>query len=145
VRGPEGVEWVVGRRWVTRRWPSSWPRVGLDPNLIGSGWADPEFGIESLILAIVGIALIVLVVIPLLLLSVEFIVAGCVLTASITGRLLLGRPWIVEARRTAAPATQPPLEWEVSGWRKSGELIRGVSDDIAAGEDPQPISVRMDG
>ena len=104
----------------------------------------PDTGdLESILLVIVGLIVLVCVVIPLLLFGIELIAVGavgCVLAASLTGRLLLGRPWVVEARPLALADDRRVLERKVSGWRRSNRLIGTIVSELSAGRDPGTIS-----
>jgi hypothetical protein len=76
-----------------------------------------------------------LVLIPLLLFGVELVIVGCLLAAGILARLLLGRPWLIEAQLIDGARI---LEWQVSGWRRSQRLIEQVASDLEAGREPAP-------
>jgi hypothetical protein len=83
-----------------------------------------------------GWGALAVVVIPLLLFGIELIVLGLVIAAAIVGRALLGRPWIVQARRVGGAT--PALTWNVTGWRRSARLIDEVAGALADGRDPSP-------
>ncbi len=74
-------------------------------------WGD----LEAAIAIAIALLLIVFVVIPLFVFGIELILVGVAVAASIIGRLLLGRPWIVAAERGDKGET---VLWEVSGWRR---------------------------
>jgi hypothetical protein len=141
---PDGVEWRVGRRWMTRRVRRSWAwRRDTGSDLLASGsfpggdWAG---GLEEAALILVGVIVIALVLVPVLLFGVELIVVGCVLAASLAGRVLLGRPWTVEARSLGSAGSERQLEWSVPGWRRSGKVIGEIARELAAGREPAPMS-----
>jgi hypothetical protein len=142
---PDGVEWRVGRRWLTRKVRRSWAwRRDTRGDLLGSGsfpggdWAGG--GLEEAALILVGVIVVALVLVPVLLFGVELILVGCVLAASLVGRILLGRPWIVEARSIGLAGSERQMEWSVPGWRRSGKVIYEISQDLAAGREPAPTS-----
>lgn len=138
---PDGIEWCVGRRWMTRRLGWTKRRRGdiASESLwnLGVGW--PDFGNvdsgEGLLLAGIAIAA-VLIVIPLLFFGVELILVGCLLAAGVMGRVVFRRPWVIEARSTDPMISGRVLEWRVSGWRKSRELLEQIASDLAAGREP---------
>jgi hypothetical protein len=144
VRTPSGDEWKVGRRWLGRRTRlPRWRRatdLGID-GFDAASLLDFDSGIA------VGIALLVIgvlalfVLIPLLLFGIELIAVGAVLAAGILGRVLLGRPWTIEARNLQSNVTRT---WEVSGWQQSATTIGEISATLAAGGQlPHPRESEM--
>ncbi len=142
VRTPAGEEWRVGRLWLNRSMPR-WRKlrmgkVGAD-DAAEAAFLPDIGGLEELGLAIlIGIAVVVLaiVVIPLLLFGIELIVLALVVAAGITGRTLLGRPWVVQAVR--GDDSSDALTWRVVGWRRSARVINEVAASLQAGLDPAP-------
>jgi hypothetical protein len=133
VRTPSGDEWQVGRRWLGRRTRlPKWRRAG---DLGIEGW-DAASLLEFDSGIAVGVALLVIgvlavfVLIPLLLFGVELIAVGAVVATGILGRVLLGRPWTIEARNRH---TGESRTWQVSGWRQSAATIGEISASLAAG------------
>jgi hypothetical protein len=108
---------------------SSWSSLG------GLSTDDPRA-----FLVIVGLIVLALVVIPILLFGIDLIVVGCFLAVSLVGRVCLGRPWVIEARATGALNPERVLEWRVSGWRRSSQLVEEVVSDLSAGREPNPSS-----
>lgn len=144
ITAPDGAEWAVGRRWMTREVRRSWKwRRGASGDLIaggnfpGSDWAGDSLG--SAVLILLGVIIVALVLVPLLLFGIELIVVGCVLAASVAGRVLLGRPWTVEARTLGPAGSDRSLEWSVPGWRRSGKVIDAIAEDLTAGREPDPL------
>jgi len=90
------------------------------------------------VLALVAITVAAVIVIPLLLFGIELILLGLVIAIGITGRTLLGRPWIVKAVPLASQAQDRELSWSVVGWRRSNRLIDEVLASLSAGLDPSP-------
>jgi hypothetical protein len=138
---PDGVEWRVGRRWLTRRPRLNRPRgreiAGESVNTFGSGL--PDFGnvdaAQGLLVAVAVVAFL-LILIPVLFFGVELIILGALLAGGVIARTMLGQPWVVEARQIDPHRSGRQLEWRVRGWRRSGKLIAQVSSDLAAGRDP---------
>jgi hypothetical protein len=140
---PAGTEWRVGRVWIGRGAPrfrkvrseAAGDIGGQVPNWvpvdIGS-WGD----LEATIAVVIALVLLVFVIIPLLLFGVELIIVGVAVAASIIGRLLLGRPWIVQAQSIGR--TREVRTWRVSGWRRSRQVIAEIAQGLAAGSDPNP-------
>jgi hypothetical protein len=153
-RDPQGREWRVRRRWLAR--PLRRPAFlgdGRDGSDCGdSWWAElipyPDLGdmVASIVLAIV-VAVLVLVfavlVWPLLVALVDAVYLLLAALLAVAGRVLLGRPWIVEARRI--DGVGEPLEWRVTGWRRSRLAIGEIRTAIARGETaPQPPATGRD-
>jgi hypothetical protein len=146
VVAPDGVEWLVGRRWLTQRTARRWRRprelaseslssVGL-PDL-GAGSVDSAEGLLLVTLA----AILVVLLVPILFFGVELVVVGGLLAAGLAGRLVSRQPWVIEARASGFPGAERRLEWQVRGWRASGRLIDIVVSDLAAGREPAPVAV----
>jgi hypothetical protein len=138
VSTPAGEELRVGRRWITRGRPR-WRRVPAG-KATGEALSLPDFGdpqdLAASLAIVLGVVVVAAIVIPLLLFGIELIVLGFVLAASIVGRGLLGRPWIVEARPVGASV--PTYTWRVSGWRHSAHLADEVAAALSAGLNPPP-------
>jgi hypothetical protein len=116
-------------------------------DVLDSGLADglAGLGLEDALLFVAAVIVVVLVVIPLLLFGFELILVGCVLAASLVGRLVLGRPWLIEARTVTPAGAGHVVQWKVSGWRKSNELVRTVAADLGAGRDLESVSTEERG
>ena len=85
---------------------------------------------------VVAVVAALLILIPLLFFGVELIILGVVLAAGVLGRVLFRQPWLIEARCNDPLTPGRQLEWHVTGWRKSQELIEKVISDLAAGQEP---------
>ena len=141
VVAPDGVEWRIGRRWLTRR-----PRLGrpsrreiASESLSNIGPGLPDIGNLDLgqgLLLVAAVVAVALILIPILFLGIELIVVGALLAAGVMARTVLRQPWVVEARSSDAVAPERRLEWRVRGWRKSGKLIGQVASDLSAGRKP---------
>ena len=145
---PDGHVWTVGRQWFGER-PRLRRELERERDLGGGGdggdheswWSDlggfDDLGAGAILAALgVVVALIVLftAVWPIVVIAVELVILVLVAAVGLIGRLLFRRPWTVQAR-----ARHRRLEWQVRGWRASGELIDEVAERLAAGEDPKQI------
>jgi hypothetical protein len=140
VRAPDGKTWVVRRRWMPKR-PRLRRRVRANDVIQSSNWDIPDLGgIEELgplgiVVGIVGALLFVLVVstvlIPFLALTIELILVIILFGAGLIGRLLLGRPWRIEATTSGPPEER--REIEVAGLRESAQAARDLAKDLEAG------------
>src|SRR5437588_8031843 len=144
VRAPSGVEWCIGRCWISRGLPR-WRKIRVGkPSAETTGEAAllgvADVGsLEDLGagLAIIAVILVVaVVVIPLLLFGIELIIVGLLIAAGILGRGLLGRPWVVQA--SPADGAGQARAWRVVGWCRSGRLIDEVAASLADGLEPAP-------
>ena len=141
VVAPDGVEWHVGRRWLTRRPKLTRPRrraiASESVSNLGSGWPDignVDLG-DGLLVAAAALVL-VLILIPVLFFGVELVIFGALLAAGVIARTLFRQPWVVVATSTDPLAPGRRLEWRVLGWRKSGKLIDQVASDLSTGRGP---------
>lgn len=81
-------------------------------------------GLALLLMAIAAIVVIV----PAVVFAVEVLVVIVIVAAGVIGRLLFGRPWTIEARRSDGAAH----EWQVRGWRASQDQMLVVADQLRA-------------
>jgi hypothetical protein len=137
VVAPDGVEWRVGRRWSNRRFGWTWKRRGVAADAVsGLGQGIGGVDLQEGALVVVAVVAAALIVVPLLFFGVELIILGVVLAAGVVGRVLFRQPWLIEARSSDRLTPGRQLEWRVTGWRKSQELIDKVISDLAAGREP---------
>lgn len=149
VVAPDGTAWVVRRRWMPGRDTSSlWDRfrrrvrhVGRRARGAGEGLDAAADGAEllggtvaALVAAVAVVLLLVFVVVPLLLALAEvaalLVVAGLILMA----RVVLRRPWVVEA----VPDAGVVQRWDLVGWQASGAACLAVAQRLEAGILPPP-------
>jgi hypothetical protein len=90
------------------------------------------------IAVLVGAAVFFLVLLPLLGIALELIVLLLILWSGIVGRVLLGRPWIVEAANLDDPGRS--RAFAVKGWRGSGRAIEEIAAAISVSGPPEGIS-----
>lgn len=128
VRDPHGQTWRVTRRWVP------WRR-----KLKGALDSVPDVGATGLgddpISMIVGLVLLVLLL-PFLVLAfvaaIELLLVLLLLPVAVLGRVLLGRHWTVEVRRSFTPFHEEPA----GSWSDAGQRIAAISAMIAEGRLP---------
>jgi hypothetical protein len=141
VTTPSGVDWHVGRRWLLRRVgvPFSERRERAH-DVTGLTWRDGFNQVDGggTFLIIAAVVAVILVVLPLLLFGIELIIVGVVLAATLLGRVVAKRPWVIEARSLDPWAADRVLEWRVTGWRRSQRLIDEIVSDLATGREPNP-------
>jgi hypothetical protein len=146
VVAPDGVQWRIGRRWLTRRVRVGRPGRGeiASESLMQVGPALPDLASLDLgegLLVIAAVVAVALVLIPILFFGIELVIVGALLASAVIGHTLLGQPWIVEARSTDAESFARLLEWRVRGWRQSGKLISRIAADLSAGHDPRAVEL----
>ena len=133
---PDGVEWRVSRKWLTRRVRGTLrDRVSATTEALSTTSQIPDLGgldLEGGVLLLVALAALVLIVIPLILFGIELIIVGCAVAIALVGRVALGNPWIVSACRIDRP--EQVWEWEVKGWRRSRELTGEISTGLNCGD-----------
>ncbi len=126
VRTPDGVEWRVGRRWSSDEGRSLRQRrrgrgsVWSDSGVPDLGGFDAGDGLLVSLIALVAL----IILIPVLFFGIELIVVGLVLAVGILTRVFGFRPWVVEAKALAPPASPRQVQWQVRGWRKVTQTHR---------------------
>ncbi len=141
VRAPDGHVWVVRRRWVARYGVEPWwahlrdrlerrarRRSGLGDDLSSIG-ANDLTDLVLVALGTVAIIVFVTVVWPLLFVLLDLIVLILLALGGAVTRVLLRRPWAVDA----VPDIGDALRWRVVGWRRSGRLRDEIADAIERG------------
>ena len=135
VTAPDGTRWRVRRRWLDRpapkpfsRWRSR--RTASDDGEVGGTWGLEALvnGLDSLALVaavVAAIALIVFVLLPLLGIAFELALLLVLLTASLFGRVVLRRPWTIEA--VAIDESGRRSAYAVSGWRGSRRALAALA------------------
>jgi hypothetical protein len=96
---------------------------------------------ESIPLAIgaaIVVALLVLILLPLIGVALEIAVLIALLSSGIVGRVLLRRPWIIEAVNLSHP--QRSAAFAVRGWRRSSRTIEELTTAIPVSGLPGQIS-----
>lgn len=90
----------------------------------------PVVGVVFLAIGLLlfGIATVVLVV-PAVVFVAELLLIAAFVGLGLLGRVLLGRPWTVEAREQGADHV---YEWKLRGWRASGELLESIVQQLQA-------------
>jgi len=145
---PNGNEWTVRRRWVHRRlrWRGGGRPTGFmdGADLAGLGADLPIVGVVLTVVALVLLAIaMVLFIVPAVIFLVELLLIVAIVAVGLTGRLLFGRPWTVEAQQRGADQA---YEWKTSGWHASAALVHEVAEQLRAtgqttGGTPNPAPV----
>lgn len=145
VVAPDGTEWTVRRRWVHApirpRWRGTRDGDAFDWLDLGGGLGDSGIlGVIAAIFVIVVLAaLIAFVLLPLAILLLEVLVFLLLAGLGLLGRVLLRRPWRIEARAEGGPgAARPPIVRSVSGWRDSRDAIAELAAELERGALPAP-------
>lgn len=99
---------------------------------------DDEFGCVAgiaILLSVVGlIALSVLFVFPAVIFVLEVLILVVLIGGGVLARVVLRRPWTIEAREVATARTpRQSHAWHVVGWRASERSIARVVGQIEAG------------
>jgi hypothetical protein len=134
----------VRRRWLDRPLPDVSRRFReyrkdnpgeglLDGFLIDLGdsvWAAIAFA--------VFVALVVVVLLPLIGVALELILIAFLLGSGLVGRLVLRRPWTVEAENL--DDSRGSTSYAVKGWRRSGRATIEIASTISASGPPERIA-----
>lgn len=89
--------------------------------------------VAALIVA-AAVLLLFLVLLPLIGFLFELLVVLLLVWSGIAARLVLGRPWIVEA--VDLDDAERSTAFAVKGWRRSGRAIDELAQEIATGGTP---------
>ncbi|HEV2727531.1 MAG TPA: hypothetical protein VGV34_04505, partial [Solirubrobacterales bacterium] len=137
----DGRRWRVRRRWLESPRPNLRRRWRKNKDEASGAW-DLGWGIDA---ALGGFGMILLAVVAVVLLSVlllgialELIALALVLGASFFGRMVLRRPWIVEAVEVGEPEER--VAFAVKGWRGSRAALRELRTAIAASGPPERLA-----
>lgn len=129
-----GVAWLPRRKSLVRRW---WRRRKETPDGVD---ADPGgcLDIDELFILVAALAALALlgwllwwILIPAVLLVIDALLLAVLVPAGVLARVLLGRPWIVEACSATAVHRVP-----VVGWGKARETRDDLVRRIAGGWRP---------
>jgi hypothetical protein len=146
VQAPDGRTWVVRRRWAPwlgretpwqrfhRRFRQTVRRADLADVGDAGCLVDVGEGLVVGILVVLAVLLAAFVVLPLVVALVELVGLLLLLALAVPARVVLRRPWTVEARAGDGGL----LRWRVSGWRASGERCAEVAQLLASGVVPAP-------
>jgi hypothetical protein len=141
---PDGDRWRVRRRWLDRPVPKIRRslRGANDEIALEGGLEALSAGVsDSIPLAIgvaVGVALLVFFLLPLIGVALEIVLLLMLLSSGILGRVLLRRPWAIEAINLGHP--QRSAAFAVKGWRRSSQVIGELSRTIPASGLPKQIA-----
>ncbi|HEY3492299.1 MAG TPA: hypothetical protein VGK43_05065, partial [Solirubrobacterales bacterium] len=99
---------------------------------------DGSEGFGAIGLAI-GIGIVILILFPLLGVALELVALLLVLVYGIFARIVLRRPWIVDA--VVTDDGEERVAFAVEGWRDSGAALRELRTAIAAAGPPERLTV----
>jgi hypothetical protein len=146
VTAPNGERWRVGRRWLNRPVPKLFrPRRRARDDAAKAadgaegilGALDPTMGLDvgdSLALVSLAVAafvlflLVVFVLLPLIGIALELAILIGFVSSGLFSRLLLRRPWTIEAVSLDAPERRSAFA--VTGWRRSGRALAALAAAI---------------
>lgn len=156
VSDAEGRAWRVEVRWLpwAPRWRGPRPK-GQKKNPGDTRWYDwldigePiawfDEGLAGFVTAIVVVMLLimaVLFVLPVFIFIIEILVVILVVVAAVALRVLLRRPWIVDAFPVDDPGAH--LVWKVVGAGRARETVDVLAQQLAAGISvPQPPGAEL--
>ncbi|HEV7774091.1 MAG TPA: hypothetical protein VGO48_12480 [Conexibacter sp.] len=141
VTAPDGERWRVRRRWLDRPAPRPWTRwrrsrKRKDDSEAGGGWlsdaaltgVDSLGGLGLVIGAVVVIALLVFVLLPLIGIAFELALLIGFVMSGLFGRVVLRRPWTIEAVSLDEPGRRSAFA--VTGWRRSRRSLAALASAI---------------
>jgi hypothetical protein len=146
VTSPDGERWQVRRRWLDRPLPDLRRRFRQyrEEAKDSDGSLDAFWVIDVADSLWVGIALAVVVILivflllPLIGVALELILLLALLGSGIVGRVVLRRPWTVEAANLGDEMQS--AAYAVKGWRRSGRAVDEIATAIQAAGPPAHIA-----
>lgn len=140
VRSPDGRRWRTRRRWLERPLPSPRRHWRKTKDEAADAW-DLGIGLDELAGGPIVVLVVAAVVVFVLLLGIalELVVVAALLVAGLLARVVLRRPWIVEA--TAMGDAEERVAFAVEGWRDSGTALGELRTAIAASGPPERLAV----
>lgn len=145
VRSPDGRNWKVRRRWTERpvsrlreRWRRSRREVDGEDVFDGLMFIDGVEGFGA-IGAALAIGALVLLLLPLVGVALELVVLLLVIAYGLFARVVLRRPWIVDA--VDVEDGEERVAFAVKGWRDSSAALRELRTAIAAAGPPERLTV----
>lgn len=138
---PDGRRWRVRRRWLERPLPSLRRLWRKRRDEAEDAW-DLGAGLEALggFGALVFLVVAAVVVFVLLLgIVLELIALALALGVGLLGRVVLRRPWIVEAVEVGEPEQR--VAFAVEGWRDSRRAAGELRTAIASAGPPERLTV----
>jgi hypothetical protein len=142
---PDGDRWRVRRRWLDRALPklSKSFRHGRE-EAEGNGFLDGAFAFEGLagtVIALVAIAVAVVaavVLLPLIGVALELVLLVLLFTSGLFGRVVLRRPWTVEA--IDLDDGERSVAFAVKGFGAAGRAADELAGTISASGPPQQLT-----
>jgi hypothetical protein len=132
-QAPDGRTWKVGRRWFPRR-----RRLGRAdvsdamPDFVSFDGGLDDLGVVGTIIAAILLVIVAiflaLVLFNVIAIALELLLVILLLLAGVFGRVVLRRPWVVQAR-----CGDTVLEWPVVGWLPSRRKISDVAEQLRSG------------
>jgi hypothetical protein len=146
VTSPDGERWRVRRRWMDRPLPDLRKRfrdAGSEQSPIDaydgfwtldaigdSGWTGVAIAIATF--------LFILVFLPLLGVAFELVIVLLIFASGVASRVVLGRPWTVEAINLGDGARS--AAYEVKGFGRAGKAVDELAASLAASGPPDRLS-----
>lgn len=142
VTGPDGVTWKIRRRLFNAPVSPRWEGAEDHPSLIGR-LVSPLIGSGDTVIGVVGVfvALVILPLvfafyfIPVVLLALQIVVFLALASANLFGRVVLGRPWRVEAWSSDGDR----YFWLVPGLRDATAAIGPIAAALRNGHAPPRV------
>lgn len=148
---PDGERWRVGRQWLDGRARRRFARKPSrkyfeeaadvawlpDPSGLLDAADSPLAGIALAVAGAVLVGLVVFVLLPLLGIAFELAIAIGFVASSLFGRLVLRRPWTIEAVSLDQPGRR--RAFAVTGWRRSRRALSALAAAIESTGPPAAL------
>lgn len=146
VTSPDGRRWTVRRRWLPWKPRLKKPRLPSvrKDRFDTRPWTTAEWGLDLATMGWFGLAIVLVIAMvffvwPIGFLLVELLLVALFAAGGIVARILLRRPWLLDAETAGEKRT-----WAVSGWRASEDALRGIRSAVQGGRyDAEPGDARL--
>lgn len=102
------------------------------------GGSDLIAGVVLAAAVTVVIALVIFVLLPLLGIAFELVLLAFVVTSGLFGRVVLRRPWTIEAVDVEDPASR--RAFAVAGWRRSRRALAALAAAVETTGPPSTLA-----
>ena len=142
---PDGDRWQVRRRWLDRGMPKLWERFrrhrkeAEDSNLLDDAYVfDGLAGIGIALVAIAIAVVVTVVLLPLLGVALELVLLILLFASGLFGRIVLRRPWTVEA--IDLDDGERSVAYAVKGFGAAGRAAEELASAISASGPPEQFT-----
>jgi len=117
-------------------------RESSDNSALDAIWLPDVFdgpgALAAVAVGVLLVAIFVFVLLPLIGLLLELVVVFALFASGVLSRVLLGRPWTIEARNL--DDGERSVAYGVKGFRRAGEAVGELKTALAVGGPPERLA-----